>query len=87
MVWLHLLKQTTEFSKKTLEGLVDFVPENRRSELMPEVLRTAARRFPSFEALRASQAPLSASVRRGTLSTHGAKPSQDHLDSKRLVCC
>ena len=76
LVWLHLLKQTTEFSKKTLEGLVDFVPENRRSELMPEVLRTAARRFPSFEALRASQAPLSASVRRGPCLLTGQNPAK-----------
>ena len=48
VVWLHLLKQTTDFSKETLEGLFDFVPENRRSVLMPEVLRAAARRFPSW---------------------------------------
>ena len=50
VVWLHLLKQTTEFSKETLEGLVDFVPKNRRLVLMPEVLRFAARRLSSLVA-------------------------------------
>ena len=28
VVWLHLLKQTTDFSKETLEELVDFVLQN-----------------------------------------------------------
>ena len=46
MVWLHLLKQTAVFSKEKLEELVSFVRENRRSELMPEVLRAAASKFP-----------------------------------------
>ena len=54
MVWLHLLKQTVEFSKEKLEVLVNFVPENRRSELMPEVVRAAARKFPSSDPGRGS---------------------------------
>ena len=54
VVWLHLLKQTVEFSKKKLEVLVNFVPENRRSELMPEVVRAAARKFPSSDPGRGS---------------------------------
>ena len=48
-MWLHLLKQTTEFSKENLEEFLQFVPKNRRLDLMPEVLRAAVRRFPSFE--------------------------------------
>ena len=48
-VWLHLLKQTAEFSKEKLEELVDFVPEKRRPELMPEVLRAAASKLPSSD--------------------------------------
>ena len=54
LVWLHLLKQTTEFSNETLEGLVGFVPKNRRSVLMPEVLRAAASKFPSSDPRRGS---------------------------------
>ena len=54
VVWLHLLKQTVEFSKEKLEVLVNFVPENRRSELMPEVVRAAARKFPSSDPGRGS---------------------------------
>ena len=46
VVWLHLLKQTAVFSKEKLKELVSFVRENRRSELMPEVLRAAASKFP-----------------------------------------
>ena len=52
VVWLHLLKQTAEFSKEKLEELVKFVPKKGRgrSELMAEVLRTAASKFPpSYE--------------------------------------
>jgi len=48
-VWFHLLKQTAEFSKEKLEELVDFVPEKRRPELMPEVLRAAASKLPSSD--------------------------------------
>ena len=48
VVWLHLLKQTAVFSKEKLEELVSFVRENRRSELMPEVLRAAAIKVPTF---------------------------------------
>ena len=45
MVWFHLLEQIRDFPKERLEELVQFVPEVRRSELMPEVLRSAASKF------------------------------------------
>ena len=46
-VWLRLLNQTAEFSEEKLEELFKFVRENRRAELMPEVVRVAASKFPS----------------------------------------
>ena len=46
-VWLRLLNQTAEFSEEKLEELFKFVRENRRAELMPEVVRVAANKFPS----------------------------------------
>ena len=49
VVWLHLLKQTVEFSKEKLKQLFNFVPESRRPELMPELLRAAASKFPSSD--------------------------------------
>ena len=48
-VWLHLLKQTVEFSVEFSEQLFNFVPESRRPELMGEVLRAAASKFPSSD--------------------------------------
>ena len=54
VVWLHLLKQIEEFPKEKLQELVNFVRENRRSELMPEVLRAAASKFPSSDPRRGS---------------------------------
>ena len=39
--------QTNKFPLKKLRELVNFVPENSRSDLMPEVLRAAASKFTS----------------------------------------
>ena len=57
MVWFHLIKQIGQFPKERLEELVHFVPEARRSELMPEVLRSAASKFPAFHPLAAQRTP------------------------------
>ena len=53
-VWLRLLNQTAEFSEEKLEELFNFVLDKRRAitqirraELMPEVVRVAANKFPS----------------------------------------
>ena len=49
VVWLHLLKQTVGFSVEFSEQLFNFVPESRRPELMGEVLRAAASKFPASD--------------------------------------
>ena len=48
-VWVHLLNQTEKFPLKKLKELVNFVPEKSRLDLMPEVLKAAASKFPSSE--------------------------------------
>ena len=53
-VWLHLLKQTADFSQERLEELFNFVPKKMRSELMPEVVRAAAGKLPPSDPWRGS---------------------------------
>ena len=84
MVWVHLLKQITEFPKERLEELFNFVPEVQRSELMPEVLRAAASKLPSYRPpLQRNPNPMKivwTLQGRGALETLDIKGSDGYVD-------